>query len=46
MFTGFHDQGGGFTIGLSGDVGEFVCGQIGQIVASMNTRFNQLGNQI
>ena len=28
MFTGFHDQGGGFTIGLSGDVGEFVSGHL------------------
>ena len=46
MFTGFHDQGGGFTIGLSGDVGQFICGQIGQVVTGADASCSLFGNQL
>ena len=41
-----HDQGLGIVRGLASDIGEFVNSQIGQIVACVNTRFAQFGNQL
>ena len=46
MFAGFHDQGGRLFSCLSSDVSQFVGGQVSQIVTGLNTRFNQLGNQL
>ena len=46
MLACFHDQRLGLVRRLAGDFGEFIDGQIGQIVAGLYPVFMQLGNQL
>lgn len=46
MFARLEDQGTRLFFGHTGDLGEFVHSQIGEIVTGVNARFGQLRNQL